>query len=44
MREKRYSEDMKGTKEQKEERYPFFDVFPVKRKAKKEINESGVRN
>lgn len=39
MREKRYSEGMKGTQEQKEERYPFFDVFPVKRKAKLEINE-----
>lgn len=39
MREKRYSKCMKGTQEQKEERYPFFDVFPVKRKAKGEINE-----
>ena len=39
MREKRYSEGMKGTQEQKEERYPFFDVFPVKRKAIREINE-----
>lgn len=39
MREKRYSKDMKGTQEQKEERYPFFDVFPVKRKAMREINE-----
>lgn len=39
MREKRYSKDMKGTQEQKEERYPFFDVYPVKRKAKREINE-----
>lgn len=39
MREKRYSKDMKGTQEQKKERYPFFDVFPVKRKAIREINE-----
>lgn len=39
MREKRYSKDMKGTQEQKEERYPFFEVFPVKRKAIREINE-----
>lgn len=39
MREKRYSKDMKGTQEQKEERYPFFEVFPVKRKAMREINE-----
>lgn len=39
MREKRYSENMKGTQEEKKERYPFFDVFPVKRKAIREINE-----
>lgn len=39
MREKRYSKDMKGTQEQKKERYPFFEVFPVKRKAIREINE-----
>ena len=43
MREKRYYKDMKGTqgeeKEQKKERYPFLDVFPVKRKAIREINE-----
>lgn len=39
MREKRYDEDMKGTQEQKEERYPFLDVFPLKRKAIREINE-----
>jgi hypothetical protein len=39
MREKRYYKDMKGTQEQKEERYPFLDVFPVKRKAMREINE-----
>lgn len=38
MREKRYSKDMKGTQEQKKERYPFFEVFPVKRKAIREIN------
>lgn len=38
MREKRYSKDMKGTQEQKEESYPFFEVFPVKRKAIREIN------
>lgn len=39
MREKRYSKDMKGTQEQMEERYPFLDVFPLKRKAIREINE-----
>lgn len=39
MREKRYSKDMKGTQEQKEERYAFIEVFPVKRKAIREINE-----
>lgn len=39
MRKKRYSKDMKGTQEQKKERYPFLDVFPVKRKAIREINE-----
>lgn len=39
MREKRYSEGMKGTQEQMEERYPFLDVFPLKRKAIREINE-----
>lgn len=39
MREKRYSKDMKGTQEQKKERYPFFEVFRVKRKAIREINE-----
>lgn len=30
---------MKGTQEQMKERYPFLDVFPVKRKAIREINE-----
>lgn len=39
MREKRYSKDMKGTQEQMKERYPFLDVFPLKRKAIREINE-----
>jgi hypothetical protein len=39
MREKRYSKDMKGTQEQIEERYPLLDVFPLKRKAIREINE-----
>lgn len=39
MREKRYYKDMKGTQEQMKERYPFLDVFPVKRKAIREINE-----
>lgn len=39
MREKRYDEDMKGTQEQKEERNTFLDVFPLKRKAIREINE-----
>lgn len=33
MREKRYDKDMKGTQEQKKERYP------LKRKAIREINE-----
>lgn len=39
MREKRYYKDMKGTQEQKKERYPFLDVFPEKRKAIREIKE-----
>jgi hypothetical protein len=39
MREKRYSKDMKGTQEQMKERYPLLDVFPLKRKAIREINE-----
>ena len=39
MREKRYDEDMKGTQEQKEERNTFLGVFPLKRKAIREINE-----
>lgn len=39
MREKRYYKGMKGSQEQMEERYPFLDVFPVKRKAIREINE-----
>lgn len=39
MREKRYYKDMKGTQEQKKERYPFLDVLPLKRKAIREINE-----
>lgn len=39
MREKRYDEDMKGTQEVEKERYPFLDVFPLKRKAIREINE-----
>lgn len=39
MREKRYYEYMKGTQEQMKERYPFLDVFPVKRNAIREINE-----
>lgn len=39
MRKKRYSKDMKGTQEQKKERYPLLDVFPLKRKAIREINE-----
>lgn len=39
MREKRYSKNMKGTQEQKKERYPLLDVFPLKRKAIREINE-----
>ena len=30
---------MKGTQEQKKERYPFLDVLPLKRKAIREINE-----
>lgn len=39
MREKRYYKDMKGTQEQKKERYPFLDELPLKRKAIREINE-----
>lgn len=39
MREKRYSKDMKGTQEKEKERYPLLDVFPLKRKATREINE-----
>lgn len=39
MREKRYYKDMKGTQGKEKERYPFLDVFPVKRKAIREINE-----
>ena len=39
MREKRYYKGMKGTQEQMKERYPFLDVFPVKRKAIRAINE-----
>lgn len=39
MREKKYSKDMKGTQGKEEERYPFLDVFPLKRKAIREINE-----
>lgn len=39
MREKRYSKDMKGTQGKEGERYPFLDVFPLKRKAIREINE-----
>lgn len=30
---------MKGTQGKEEERYPFLDVFPLKRKAMREINE-----
>lgn len=30
---------MKGTQGKEEERYPFLDVFPLKRKAIREINE-----
>lgn len=39
MREKRYSKDMKGTQGKEGERNPFLDVFSLKRKAKREINE-----
>lgn len=39
MREKRYYKDMKGTQGKEEERYPFLDVFSLKRKAIREINE-----
>lgn len=39
MREKRYYKGMKGTQEQEKKRYPFLDVFPVKRKAIREIKE-----
>lgn len=39
MREKRYSKGMKGTQGKEGERNPFLDVFPLKRKAIREINE-----
>lgn len=39
MREKRYSKDMKGTQGKEKERYPLLEVFPLKRKAIREINE-----
>ena len=39
MREKRYYKDMKGTQGEEKERYPFLDVFPLKRKAIREISE-----
>lgn len=39
MREKRYYKDMKGRQGKEGERYPFFDVLALKRKAKREINE-----
>lgn len=39
MREKRYYKGMKGTQGKEGERYPFLDVFPLERKAKREINE-----
>lgn len=39
MREKRYYKGMKGTQGKEKERYPFFDVLPLKRKAIREINE-----
>lgn len=39
MREKRYSKDMKGTQGKEEERYPFLEVFPLKRKAIREIKK-----
>lgn len=39
MREKRYSKSMKGTQGKEGERYPFLEVFPLKRKAIREINE-----
>lgn len=41
MREKRYYKGMKGTQGKEKERYPFFDVLPLKRKAIREINERG---
>lgn len=39
MREKRYYKGMKGTQGKEGERYPFLDVFPLERKAIREINE-----
>lgn len=33
---------MKGTQEQKKERYPFLEVLPLKRKAKREIKKYAV--
>lgn len=39
MREKRYYKYMKGTQGKEEERYPYFEVLALKRKAIREINE-----
>lgn len=39
MREKRYYKGMKGTQGKEKERYPFLDVYPLKRKAIREISE-----
>lgn len=39
MREKRYYKGMKGRQGKEGERYAFFDVLPLKRKAIREINE-----
>lgn len=39
MREKRYDKGMKGTQGKEGERYPLLEVFPLKRKAIREINE-----
>lgn len=40
MREKRYSKDMKGTQEEEEESYPYFDIYPIN-KEEAETQASG---
>lgn len=42
MREKRYSKDMKGTQEKKEESYPYFDLYPIEREIVRSYE--GIKN